>query len=237
MNQSTEQLLSLARLSLRAFLDTSSLDDEDVMASDCLEEFEYIEWQPNPQLGHAEQQRWAELHQKGSKKMMSKPELKEFFTLTNPEDNYHTCYYRDLSSKLINVAGDHLAQKAQGATSQAQALTQGPMVDWRIYDNELNQEPTPESYKKQYTVEMQFANQIALEIMQSDGEPALGMLIEINHGTPAVHIDLEGGDTLLHIHKGQGGLVLTPDNCRKDFESAAIDELSYNAPNSLLLKA
>ncbi|MFV7771690.1 hypothetical protein [Shewanella marisflavi] len=323
MNQSTEGLLSTALLSLSAFLATSSLDDEDVMQTDCLEEFENYEWQPNPQLGEADQQRWTELHQNGCKRMMSVPELKEFFKLTSPEAHYHIYYYYILSSQVIDVANKHLTNKAQrvaltpqsiqqnskaeaasfvfdlrngdintevakvlsaeqifdavlssssltinvdeqeytlepyhywnnGSQSdvlaildefytvlevnllaQHQALTQGPMVDWRFAGNALHLEPVRESYKNDYTVEVQFGNQIALEIKQSDGEPALGMLIEINHGTPAVHIDIDGDD-LLHIHKGQGGLVLTPDESR--FEQAAMDELSYNNPNSLLIK-
>lgn len=110
-------------------------------------------------------------------------------------------------------------------------LTQSTMEDWRIAENA----PIPDSHRKTFRANIDMGNQITIEIKQENGEPSLGLLIEINHGTPALHIDVDGGDSLLHIHKGQGGLVITPEERYRSFEPAVMDEESYHTPNSVVI--
>lgn len=120
----------------------------------------------------------------------------------------------------------------QELTQQHQALTQGQMVDWRI----LEDTPTPTEHRNAFSINVQMGNQVAIDIKQEDGEPSLGLLIEINHGTPALHVDLDGGDSLVHIHKGQDGLVITPDKDDDRFEQAEMDDLSYHSMNSIVIR-
>ena len=114
---------------------------------------------------------------------------------------------------------------------QHNALTQSTMEDWRIAENA----PIPDSHRKTFIANIDMGNQITIEIKQENGEPSLGLLIEINHGTPALHIDIDGGDSLLHIHKGQNGLVISPEESFQRFETAAMDEISYHNPNSVVI--
>ncbi|MFV1269825.1 hypothetical protein QMK95_29340, partial [Klebsiella pneumoniae] len=62
------------------------------------------------------------------------------------------------------------------------------------------------------------------------------LLLEINHGVPALHLNGSGGDTLLHVHAAQGGLVLTPDSSGVLFQRAGCDRYAYRDQNSLLVK-
>ena len=114
---------------------------------------------------------------------------------------------------------------------QHKALTQSTMEDWRIGENS----PISDSHKTTFNVSVDIGNQIAIDIKEESGESSLGLLIEINHGTPALHIDLDGGDSLIHIHKGQGGLVISPEERHGRFEPAEMDELSYHSSNSVVI--
>jgi hypothetical protein len=108
------------------------------------------------------------------------------------------------------------------------------MVDWRvgITDSEVEEPGDEQEYLLKATME----NQVGLEIMDSRGEPVVGILIEINNGVPSFHIDTRGSDPLLHIHVAQGGLVLTPNDSSLRFEHPLMDRYSYNDPNSILIK-
>ncbi|UFX82333.1 hypothetical protein KYT91_1100 (plasmid) [Klebsiella pneumoniae] len=53
---------------------------------------------------------------------------------------------------------------------------------------------------------------------------------------PALHLNVSGGDTLLHVHAAQGGLVLTPDSSGVLFQRAGCDRYAYRDQNSLLVK-
>ncbi|SUY92843.1 Uncharacterised protein [Buttiauxella agrestis] len=85
-----------------------------------------------------------------------------------------------------------------------------------------------------YTFTFTSGNQPAIELSR-DGETALGLLIEINNGVPALHIDT-GGDTLLHIHAAHGGLVLSPDSPHMQYRQSPVDLFSYGH-EALLLTA
>ncbi|EPF4936461.1 hypothetical protein ACSSGM_005488, partial [Klebsiella pneumoniae] len=62
------------------------------------------------------------------------------------------------------------------------------------------------------------------------------LLLEINHGVPALHLNVSGGDTLLHVHAAQGELVLTPDSSGVLFQRVECDRYAYRDQNSLLVK-
>ncbi|CDI26587.1 conserved hypothetical protein [Klebsiella pneumoniae] len=53
---------------------------------------------------------------------------------------------------------------------------------------------------------------------------------------PALHLNVSGGDKLLHVHAAQGGLVLTPDSSGVRFQGAECDRYAYRDQNSLLVK-
>lgn len=88
----------------------------------------------------------------------------------------------------------------------------------------------------EFTAEIRGGNQPSIEIVDADGEPVMGFIVEINKGVPAIHIDTDGGDALLHIHKAHDGLVLCPDSNDDHFEAAPIDQFSYNDQRALLIK-
>lgn len=106
------------------------------------------------------------------------------------------------------------------------------MMDWRVTE-EVAFEKADD---RQYLVKASIGNQASLELLSDEGEPCFGLMIEINHGVPAVHIDIDGGDAILHIHAAQGGLVLTPDDAGSRFEQAELDRYSYNDKNSLVIR-
>lgn len=107
------------------------------------------------------------------------------------------------------------------------------MVDWRISEGIELEDPTD---NQKYLVNATLGNQPSLEFFDERGEPCFGLMIEINHGVPALHIDIDGGDSTLHVHAAQGGLVLTLDDIGSKFEKASIDRFSYNDPSSLLIR-
>ena len=106
--------------------------------------------------------------------------------------------------------------------AEAQSLT---MTDWDECKSQ-----------HEFKADIRIGNQTAIEIIDAGGEPIMGFMLEINKGVPALHIDTDGGDAVLHIHKAQGGLVLCPDGVDQRFESAIMDEFSYNDYRALLIK-
>lgn len=106
-------------------------------------------------------------------------------------------------------------------------------MDWRISEQV---EKAQIGDDRQYTVNVNLSNQSRFDIFDNKGEPCFGMIVEINHGVPAVHLDIDGGDSTLHIHAVNGGLVLTPDEKDRIFESAEINRYSYNDQSSLFIR-
>ncbi len=107
------------------------------------------------------------------------------------------------------------------------------MVDWRITENTEVEESGDD---RPYSVEATIGNQSWLEFMDKNGDPCFGLMIEVNHGVPAVHINSGGGDSTLHIHATNGGLVLTPDDIDARFEQAEMNRFSYNDSASLIIR-
>ncbi len=107
------------------------------------------------------------------------------------------------------------------------------MVDWRLHDDEDVEQCGDE---RPYLVAASIGNESRLNFTDQHGEPCVGVMIEINHGVPAVHIDINGGDSVLHIHAVDGGLVLTPDDPSARFEPASMSRYSYNDKASLFIR-
>ncbi|HCX5853880.1 TPA: hypothetical protein ACGGE1_004717 [Klebsiella pneumoniae] len=107
------------------------------------------------------------------------------------------------------------------------------MTDWRIPEGEP---VCHEADSRIYTATYHLDNQTSIEVADDTGQLCLGVLLEINHGVPALHLNVSGGDTLLHVHAAQGGLVLTPDSSGVRFQRAECDRYAYSDQNSLLVK-
>ena len=107
------------------------------------------------------------------------------------------------------------------------------MTDWRIPEGEP---VCHEADSRIYTATYHLDNQTSIEVADDTGQLCLGVLLEINHGVPALHLNVSGGDTLLHVHAAQGGLVLTPDSSGVRFQRAECDRYAYRNQNSLLMK-
>lgn len=60
------------------------------------------------------------------------------------------------------------------------------------------------------------------------------VFIEINRGTPALHINTSDGDGLMHVHFAQGGIVMVPDNPNVAMESSSRDRHTYDCQGYLL---
>jgi len=107
------------------------------------------------------------------------------------------------------------------------------MNDWRLLEGEpLDSEQDGTVYD----VSAYIDNQTSFELFDKEEEPVLGFVFEINMGVPALHIDIGGGDSILHIHMAHDGLVLTPDDDRVTFETAEPDRFAYGGSRSLLIK-
>jgi hypothetical protein len=104
------------------------------------------------------------------------------------------------------------------------------MVDWCSSEGDI-----PDADKGNYKVKYNIGNQAAVELVDESNEPVFGFMFEINNGVPALHIDLDGGDAVLHIHKAHDGLILTPNSINDRFSTAPCDRYSYNDPSSLLI--
>ncbi|EJU19103.1 MULTISPECIES: hypothetical protein [Enterobacterales] len=107
------------------------------------------------------------------------------------------------------------------------------MTDWRIPEGEP---VCHEADRKTYTAIFHLDNQTSVELVDEAGQHCLGVLLEINHGVPALHLKASGGDVLLHIHAAQGGLVITPDNPDVKVGRAELDRYAYEDKSSLLVK-
>ena len=86
-----------------------------------------------------------------------------------------------------------------------------------------------------YTATAYLGTQSTLEIMDEHGDSSLGLAIEIDKGVPTIHINIDGGDSVLHLHKSPKGLVITPDNREVTINSAELDRYSYNDHRSLVV--
>lgn len=230
MATATDLLLAQAQNCLSELIDSAFLDDKD-MGGDCLESFDCYDWQPKSTLNELQAKQWSELLQKGINGDMDGAELTEFLGLTSADGQTHPYFYCIQARQLVNSTPEDADDDNSVSC---------PMVDWRVESNKhlapADREAVPAEYNKQYSASIKPGNQIGIEINDEDGEPSLGLLIEINHGTPALHIDLDGGGNVLHLHKGQGGLVITPDSQFVRFAQAEDDELSYHDANSLLVR-
>lgn len=107
------------------------------------------------------------------------------------------------------------------------------MTDWRIPEGEP---VCHEADSRISTATYHLDNQTSIEVADDTGQLCLGVLLEINHGVPALHLNVSGGDKLLHVHAAQGGLVLTPDSSGVRFQRAECDRYAYRDQNSLLVK-
>jgi hypothetical protein len=138
------------------------------------------------------------------------------------------------SSHITNVrtALQGLLSNKALADGQSQTL-EFSMTDWRVSERT---DVEVDGDEKPYKVSASIGNQSSLEFMDENGDPCFGLMIEINHGVPALHIDIDGGSSTLHIHAANGGLVLTPDSLDKRFEQAEINRFSYDNKNSLFIQ-
>ena len=167
--------------------------------------------------------------------------------LPSPEHNVWANYHiegwlegDDIEAVSVPVSVKSQRAGIQGILSNA-GLTQGieqqlqlKMVDWRIaQDSEM----LPDEDGRSYTATLHVANQTSLELVGETGEPCFGVLIEINHGVPALHLNVAGGDNLLHIHVAQGGLILTPDHSGVQIGCAVPDRYACHDNASLVVRS
>lgn len=106
------------------------------------------------------------------------------------------------------------------------------MVDWRIIEDTPVDKAGDEA---PISVKTHLGNQPSMELFDQHGNPLMGIIVEVNLGVPALHIDV-GGDALLHFHAAHDGLVITPERYLGRFEQAPLDRYSYNQGNSYLVK-
>lgn len=93
-------LLSQARSCLSKLIDSSFLDEKD-MINDCLEVFDTIEWMQRSDLSEDERIRWSKLLKAGNDGDLDAKGLLAFFELTSSEGNTHAYYGRVHAQKLI----------------------------------------------------------------------------------------------------------------------------------------
>lgn len=94
------------------------------------------------------------------------------------------------------------------------------MTDWRIPEGE---HVCHEADCRIHTATYHLDNQTSIEVADDTGQLCLGVLLEIDHGVPALHLKVAGGDTLLHLYAAHGGLVLAPRSIGILFQPAECD--------------
>jgi hypothetical protein len=109
------------------------------------------------------------------------------------------------------------------------------VINLKMVDQCSSEGGIPDADKGIYKVKYSIGNQAAVELVDELNQPVFGFIFNIDKGVPALHIDLDGGDAVLHIHKAHDGLVLTPNSINDRFSTAPCDRYSYNDPSSLLI--
>lgn len=136
----------------------------------------------------------------------------------------------DLRAEGIPDAFDQLAGELAAVLTEAARAPQqepdeglfyqGPMFDWQVYDNGLDN--VPEALRQRYEMTLKQAksgSQFYLDIAPAyqepeelDGLPQLGIIVEINQGVPCVHLtNALYGDQLLSVFSTEDGLYLRPE--------------------------
>ncbi len=105
------------------------------------------------------------------------------------------------------------------------------ITDWQLTECP---EEVAENEKSEYQLNVEVGNQTYVDILDSSEEPVLGFVLEINKGVPALHIDTDGGDCVIHLHKTPVGIVITPDNPSVVIEQAERSKFTYDQDDSLL---
>lgn len=137
-------------------------------------------------------------------------------------------HFNDVSP-LDNEQIDELCERINANESKGSR----PMQDWRIEHDPADLAPGDDT---RYHLEYQLGNQSYLRINDTEENTQLDIIIEINQGVPAVHISDQVDAGLLHIHRAQDGLVLTPDSLGNGFKMSVMDRYSYNDRKSLTIK-
>ncbi|APE04137.1 hypothetical protein BM526_19405 (plasmid) [Alteromonas mediterranea] len=141
----------------------------------------------------------------------------------------------DKASLNMETIAELLFNKYEGNQSSfLSAKQQLTMVDWRTPEGSPLKSPT---HNTMYDVNVDLGNQIGIEFLSGKDEPVMGLMIEVNHGVPMIHIDIEGGDSLIHIHKSKSSLVFTPDTEIDYFERPDEDDLIYPSLNAQKIRA
>ncbi len=114
-------------------------------------------------------------------------------------------------------------------STNKQTLT---ITDWMF--NEIPEE-VAEDEKTEYQLNVEVGNQTYVDIIDSStDEPVLGFVLEINKGVPSLHLDTDGGDCVIHLHKTPDGLVITPDNPSVMINQAESSKFTYEQNDSLI---
>ncbi len=178
----------------------SKFIDVEYMVDDILDVFETFSWACSDSLPDNVQDRFKKLVAKGNAFELSNDELIELLEVC-PVDHPYSDYLQ--AKKLLEVSED------------ANIEAEKEMIGWEVmessYISKEEQTNYPEHYQKRYHAQVTVGNQISIDIKDEQNEPSIGMMIEISCGTPAIHIDLDGGDNVIHIHKACDGLVVTPE--------------------------
>ena len=141
----------------------------------------------------------------------------------------------DKTSLNMETIAEQLFNKHEGNQSAFHGTNQQlTMVDWRTPEGTPLESP---DHNTVYDVKVDLGNQIGIEFLTDNEQPVMGLLIEVNHGVPCVHIDIDGGDTLMHIHKSKNSLVFTPDSEIDYFERPDDDDLIYPSRNAQKVRA
>jgi hypothetical protein len=141
----------------------------------------------------------------------------------------------DKASLNMETIAEHLFNKHEGNQSAFHGTNQQlTMVDWRTPEGSPLESPT---HNTTYDVIVQLGNQIGIDFLTDNDQPVMGVLIEVKHGVPCLHIDIDGSDTLMHIHKSKKSLVFTPDSKVNYFEQPDEDDLLYPSLNAQKVRA
>lgn len=137
-------------------------------------------------------------------------------------------YRQSIQSSFCSKLQSLLANKglAEGIT---QVFT-FPLKDWRVASQVPLEHPDDDLL---YKAVCHLGNQSTFEVMNSDGDPCFGAVVEIDKGVPAIHVDA-GADAFLHIHLTPEGFIVTADDDKQRIQYATPSRHTYQGSRSLL---
>lgn len=126
---------------------------------------------------------------------------------------------------------DALRSQLMGEDSAPSIRIKEDVYDWRLSEDSAACELEDTD---PFAIDIALnAKQLAITYSRK-GTVVADIFIEINEGTPALHLGTSNSDSLVHLHYAQGGIVATLESPSVWFKPSDIDRHSYHEESYLI---